>query len=648
MKESRNPFRLRASEYIESDNTFIRLFSPEVLDALPTEQTWSKVHFLRSAEGGGKTSLLRLLNPSVLNALYIARQRDEYKELYQKLYSLGAVGDEGPRVLGISLSCERSYAALEDMQLDPARKERLFFSLLNARVLLATLRGAMTFKKLDYPADLPKLKIKVSSSRQFPSEWFRFSDGKHIYDWATQLEEQVCEAIDSFGPTKTDSLAASEDLISLLLITPETITIENKPIAQSVLLMLDDVQKLTRKQRERLLQAVIEIRSPAGVWVAERFEALGTDEMLSSGARRGRESGAVIPLENYWRTNFNKFERFVSDVADRRARDAADVEISTFGANLQSSLDGAEWQDKHALALETVSNRVRELVDRHAQKSLTAKNQFNDWLKEAENFGGTVRERSVAWRGLEILIERERKRNQRNLFDEPMAITLLREKNDSAVKASAQLFLAQEFDLPYYFGQTMLSRLASANVEQFLWLAGDQFEEIIAASLRKKNADLTPARQETLLKAAADMLWDDIPKRIQNGRELRNFLEAVGRFSNWMTYQPTAPNDIGVNGIAISMQDRRVLMERNSILVGVSYDALAKIIATALAYNLLEPQLDYNVKNKKWLVLNLNRLLCVRFKLPLHYGKFKEKKLDELDRWREKGFQIPKRSEPLL
>ena len=89
-------------------------------------------------------------------------------------------------------------------------------------------------------------------------------------------------------------------------------------------------------------------------------------------------------------------------------------------------------------------------------------------------------------------------------------------------------------------------------------------------------------------------------------------------------------------------------MDRKSHPVGKNFDSLAKIISTALAYNLLEPQLDYNVKNKKWLVLNLKRLLCIRFKLPLHYGKFKERKLEELDLWREKGFRKPKRDEPLL
>ena len=37
MREPRNPFRMRASEHIESEETFVRLFSPEALKVLPKD-----------------------------------------------------------------------------------------------------------------------------------------------------------------------------------------------------------------------------------------------------------------------------------------------------------------------------------------------------------------------------------------------------------------------------------------------------------------------------------------------------------------------------------------------------------------------------------------------------------------------------------
>jgi hypothetical protein len=72
---------------------------------------------------------------------------------------------------------------------------------------------------------------------------------------------------------------------------------------------------------------------------------------------------------------------------------------------------------------------------------------------------------------------------------------------------------------------------------------------------------------------------------------------------------------------------------------------LAEVLAAAIANNLLEPLLNYKVKNSTWMVLNLNRLLCVNFDLPLHYGGFKEQHLHDLYSWMTAGYK-PK--QPIL
>jgi hypothetical protein len=70
------------------------------------------------------------------------------------------------------------------------------------------------------------------------------------------------------------------------------------------------------------------------------------------------------------------------------------------------------------------------------------------------------------------------------------------------------------------------------------------------------------------------------------------------------------------------------------------------VLAAALAQNFLEPILDYRVKNGSWMVLYLNRVLCVRDRLPLHYGGFKEKTLKEIHGWTFEGYRA--RRKPLL
>jgi hypothetical protein len=116
MREPRNPFRLRASEAIESDTTFLKLFGPGMLELLPSGQhLWDKPQVFRSAPGAGKSSLLRLFTPSVLLTLHSFRRNDDLKELYQKMAEIGVIGEEGPQLLGVFHSCARNYATLEDL-----------------------------------------------------------------------------------------------------------------------------------------------------------------------------------------------------------------------------------------------------------------------------------------------------------------------------------------------------------------------------------------------------------------------------------------------------------------------------------------------------------------------------------------------------
>src|SRR5229473_1371305 len=64
---ARNPFRVRASARAVSDDQFIKTFAASAVEILrdPTNP-WAGLVFVRSAPGGGKTTLLRLLTPGSL------------------------------------------------------------------------------------------------------------------------------------------------------------------------------------------------------------------------------------------------------------------------------------------------------------------------------------------------------------------------------------------------------------------------------------------------------------------------------------------------------------------------------------------------------------------------------------------------------
>jgi hypothetical protein len=639
MREPRNPFRLRASENIEVDATFVRLFAPGVLDLLKGDERLS-TRIIRSAAGGGKTSLLRLFTPGPLLQLHAHRTQEEYMDLFERMKDLGAVSDEGPRLLGILLSCDKNYVALADMDLDGGRQRRLLLALLDARLILAMLREALALRRLDIQENLDRLTVTRANGATHFNELTLPCSGQDVYDWARRREDEICGAIDSFE-TEDFTASGSDSLSCLQVLRPEAILIDGAPAAERMLIMLDDVHKLTTSQRESLVTTILNARNSTPVWVAERLEALGTDELLASGVTEGREYEGVLLLEDYWRRHAKQFERLVMNIADRRAQASSSVENSTFGSCLQDALDGTEWQSAFERALADVPARVREKAG--------GKALFNEWISAREAFEGTPRERATAWRALEVLIERELRKRQ-STFDFSLAVEDLEHKDDSSLNAAAELFLCREYNLPCYFGAATLAKLATSNIEQFLWLAGDEFEEVVSAAVISPShvADLTPARQEAIIKRAAKSLWDEIPRRAANGSAVRRFLESIGRFSRWYTFQPNAPNDPGVNGIAISMRDRDKLLSDSYLAKHPDHVSLADVIASALAHNLLDADLDYKVKGDRWMVLNLNRLLCVTYQLPLNYGKFKEKTLPELTKWLNTGFTPPKSTMSLI
>ena len=642
MREPRNPFRLRRSESIDTETTFLNLFEPGILEVMPTESFWDTVHILRSAAGGGKTSLIRLFAPNTLLSLCANRTNDRIKELYQRLKDLGAVDDVGPKVLGVMLMCGPGYSMLHDLELDQARKDRLFFGLLNARIVLAVLRGALLLKRLDYPSNLDHIQINPPSDGSTISGLTFPCTGKALHDWAEQREAKLCSSLDSFGPLNVDSLPGDESLLSLAVIQPQNLLVDGNPVADRVLLMMDDIHKLTGHQRALLIETVIEARSPVGVWIAERFEALSTQEMLSSGAHQGRDYEHATEIESYWRGKPDRFEKLAMKVADRRVQAAPDrEEIGTFKACLQDALDLQEWDDTFSKIIKNVSDRIRQRVGTQPR--------FQEWIALREKEEGTLRERAISWRSLEILIERELGRKQKTLFEEDsLDEEDLNKRDDSSVYNAAELFLAKEFDLPYFYGPERIARLASLNIQQFLGLAGEVFEESTAALLLGKPTELLPRRQHALMKKAAKAVWEDIPNRVRHGRELRRLLENIGKFSHWYTYRPTAPNDPGVSGTAIRMSERASLVDDNYRKNKPDICQFADLLASALAHNLLVAQLDYNCKKEKWMVLNLNRLLCVHFDLPLNYGLYKERPLATLCQWMSKPFAAPTNEDTLL
>lgn len=624
MREPRNPFQMRTSEHIEADLTFLKLFDSEVLEVFKKEGIWNKVQIIQSAPGGGKTSLLRIFTPQSLTKLYERRSNEEYKELYLRLKDLGVLSENGPEVLGIYLSCARNYASLEDSSFDQLKKERIFYALLNSRIVLATLKSALDINQLKYPYDLDKIVIKRPSSCDTAVQLPDSESGKSYYDWACEIERKVCESIDSYESSPDNFIEGHDTLHSLSLLRPELIECDGKPIVHHVLFLLDDVHSLTASQRKRLIDTLITQRHPIGIWIAERLEALAPRVLL--GATEGREFNEGIILEDYWREHSKRYIKVVTNIADKRARLFRDVQFDSFVGNLQESIDNSEWTPIYNKAINEISTNIQKKVGRTVK--------YEQWISDVKKAEGTPRERAVSWAKLQIRIERDRGKSQSSLdLGIPLPPDEMEKKDSYLLGAAAEFFLSRDYGIPYCYGMSGLASLSSSNIEQFLDLSADLFEQMISAAIMRRDRSISPKKQETIFNAFSQKKWDEIPKRIPYGIEVQNLLSGIGKFAKAETDRPNAPYAPGVTGIAISMADRDRIINSRSYKLHPEYEELVGVLSACISNNLLEARLDMKQGSQTWLILNLNRWLCLHFKLPLNYGGWRPKKPEELCSW---------------
>jgi hypothetical protein len=258
-------------------------------------------------------------------------------------------------------------------------------------------------------------------------------------------------------------------------------------------------------------------------------------------------------------------------------------------------------------------------------------------MEEARATPGSAADQAIRWRHTEILVERDKQRAQAS-FDFDALSTDEFDKRGKGLERAAEHFLRTEAEVPVYFGREMLAAVSSSNVDQYLEVVGELFEEISAKIRyhRDRPMPLTPDRQDDLIRKVAKSRWDGLVRRLPRGYEARQLLEGIGAFCRNETFRPTAPYAPGVTGIAISMDDRKLLIDSPDEQIR-SLLRLREVLTSLVAHNLLVPRLDHRNNGRRYLVFYLNRLLCVQFALPLGYGGWRAKSLRDLQRWLDRG-----------
>jgi hypothetical protein len=615
---------MRASEKIESDASFLRLYSPLAIEGLSMKNEkgnlWGDFMFIHSSPGAGKTSLLRIFEPQSLLTLF-SRRSQEYSELFNVLKKLEIFNEDGVDLLGITLTCTRNYEVLDDLNVSEGQKKRIFFSLLNSRLILASLRGIITLKGLQFPEGLNQIQFNYKNEHNYFKMINVPCSGQDLYNWALNLEKSIYSALDSFLPFENTGIEGHDELFAFEILKPKYFSIGENQICGKFLFMLDDAHKLSTSQRESLIKFLIDKRGQASIWISERKEALNPQENLGSSEQRDYEE---LNIEEFWQDRPGKFEKILVNIANKRALMSIE-NVNTFQENLESAWN----EDSIKTSLLNVIPKYEESISKLSQFH----SKFEEWVRYSLEFKGSPFQKAILLKSCEILIYRNIGKPQLDLGFALSKEELL-DKKDSAIEDAARFFISRESNLPYYFGFSNLVKLSNNNIEQFLSFSSDLFEEMLSNNLGGNNVELKPEKQEKILKSIVDAKWKELPKIIPFSKPVTSFLEQVASFAKKETYKPNAPITQGVTGFAVSIPKNVSFFEDGDWKTNELYLPLRNVLSTCVAFNLLEPrEIVQGQKGQKHQVFYLNRWLCMKFNLPLAYGGWKAKKQDELLKW---------------
>ncbi len=631
MRSYVNPFRSRTSEHVAQQglDRYLRTFGAEALDLLP-DDLWERPLIIRSAPGAGKTSLLRAVSAEVLRVL--AARRSGHEEVIARLQAMGALDNEGrPAVLGFRVPLVRDFRGIADLEADAAVARRTFLRLLDARIIAAFCDAVEILVDIDEGPVLDAVTIRPDGAGAASLARVGGSAAADLRHWARRTEADILDRLDAVLP-REEPLDGHAALYSLRALSGACLEVSGKRNKLRPLLLLDDGQELAPTQRTLLLEALHdrELRLPR--WYTERYSAMEPEDLVGDG-EPGRNNVPVwlereaerMGAETRRGTKTRRFEKLLADIAGRRANrllneyDNVDLQFT----ELLDIDDENQLISRAERAIATIRERLLGLTD--------GSDRYSKWFADADALDPLVA--AQRWRELEIVINRDRDRPELGLFELQLSPEDLKARSPAAIREAADLWLRREFGLPFYWGSQRLAKLSAENIEQYLNLSADLFDEMLAGMTLRKGAQVSRLRQDAALTAACDQFWADIPDRRIGGRAIQQLLRHIAKLCRAETYRPKAPYAPGVTGTAMTMRDRARLLDPQVRERMPGAQELFDALYGAIGHNLIRARKDHSVKNDRWMVLYLNRLTCVRYGLPLGYGGFREKSLEEMCRW---------------
>ena len=622
MDRPSNPFALRTTENIDSDELFLKLFSTEPMRKLQKQNNegklWHFVTFIQSPPGFGKTSLLRIFYPTVLKK--IVSHNKETRDVFEALNKLDVKDKNRIKRCAVYLLTRSDYALIDDEEMySRAEQTSLFLALLNVRFVIATIKtlmrltgvGSEDLYKIAYtPQDANILDAELDFPRTRCS-------CKDLLDWASEKEKEIYKAINSFE-REGNSVFSCSSLFVLPLMNVQWFSYPGHTLCEEFIFQLDDAHKLTKEQRSTLEKVCIETRLNVTFWIAERLDNLVSSELLETDKQE--RDYQVIELDKYKDKKSIEFEKMVKLIANRRSTYAmADIDLMMLLANS----DEGEWEQKYRAGAQKYLHKLSTNPEIRSYENL---------IKAIESIMD-IKERAYNARALLMFANRKSEvvETMRLFPYEPEEINSLL---GETLKATEEI-LPAELGLPKYYGEKTLINVANVNVEQFLDFSSALFSRITAKKITSPtDYSLTAKEQDEVIRDKAAEYFARIEK-MPRGDEMKVFLLRMIDFCKKQTFTDSYSYRT-VSGFAVNDDFGTRRQKKNVPWHKDPENAqLIDLLRTCVAYNLLTLRLDelQGKKGQLWSVFYLNRALCVYAGIPLNYGGWRKLKVDQIKSW---------------
>lgn len=637
-----NPFKKRATEFIEDSASFIALTSPAPLKLFfegDSTVLFDRLVTVIGTPGSGKTTLARLMDIDTIFKL-LDLNTENAKNLKTALVHYNIIKDSKPAFISYRLPSSSNLRDIWELPYSEHLRTNLLRSFIQAKALLGWLRR---LEKAEI--NIADIQVKVKEGCEAQGSLLKVLDTIDFRQRARSVEEEILSVITTLLPPREEELSATVlnlrfdafEVIESFSILDATEPTDSRLLLKP-LLIIDDGHELHPNQFADLSLWLKNRDMKIARWLMTRVDAISHEDFRKAlveaennkttpGTTLGRDHiFKVIQCEKKDRATFLSI---ANDIAKQYIQ-----QMPSFNRKGISTLSQC-LSDEPIAINETDLNNIEISVNRLLTETRMPEHQIR---KIKDSIPSKI-SRDQFFAIYRILLNREKKRSpQADIFGytgesiadhtlvEPPEVEASDEIESSKTKINliivAELQLLHEYGKPFYFSFKRLADASSSNIEQFINLADSLVDALETKILRGKAVWLDAREQHQFIteRAAKTINAWDFPYS-DSTKKLIGFIADRCKVR---TLEANASLHYGANAFGIPQTEMDKLQSESPLL--------ATLLHFALAYNALFLKENYQCKNKTWCLFVLGGLPCVYYGLTLNQGGFCEGHLADLVR----------------